>query len=290
MAYAKNENYNATRLEPYSVVQGSVDELVTDHSISLINLEPSTTYHFEVRSRSQLGDTSKSGDKTFTTRSLTPEISDFQFSSIRESEAVISWKTTLPTITNIRVINTRTGQIGSQEEISYIREHTFTLKDLEPASTYNLQIFSSDEQGNQTASPIVPFSTVLSLEPPSIANVRVNTSLIPGKVEKVQTIVTWQTNKPSSSRVLYEEGVSSSADLASSTTPDSAFVLDHIVITTAFKAGKVYRFRVESVDAQANASYSKDFTILTPRPKQTVIDLIFTNFEQTFGFLKGLNR
>lgn len=136
----------------------------------------------------------------------------------------------------------------------------------------------------------MPFSTVVSTEPPSITNVRVATSLIPGKIEKVQSIVTWSTNKPSTSRLFYEEGVSSANDLSNNTVLDASFVLDHIVITTNFKPGKVYRFRVESVDSINNASYSKDYTILTPRPKQTVIDLIFTNFEQTFGFLKGLNR
>ena len=290
VAYAKEGSFVATRLEPYAQVVGNVDESVSEHSVTLLNLEPSTQYHFEVRSKSSLGDWSKSGDKTFTTRSLTPEIQDFQFQQIKEAEAVVSWQTTLPTITTITVTDTKTGERKVQQEISYIKEHVFTVKNLLPASTYNLQIASIDEQGNQATSPIVPFSTIVSTEPPNIANIRVATSLIPGKIEKVQSIVTWDTNKPSTSRIFYEEGVSSSAELSKSTVADESLVLEHVVITTNFKPGKVYRFRVESIDSIGNATYSKDYTILTPRPKQTVIDLIFTNFEQTFGFLKGLNK
>jgi len=208
--------------------------------------------------------------------------------SITEREATLSWETTLPTKTKIEITDVKTGEKIVQEEISYLREHRFTIKDLMVATNYTLQIIAEDEEGNVSYSSILPFSTTISLEPPIISQVRITTSLIPGIVERVQAIITWKTDKPATSRVYYEEGITVKEELALSTPLDPDLVLDHIVITTAFKPGRVYRFRVESIDAFNNVSYSKDFTILTPRPRESVIDLMIQNFEQTFEFLKRI--
>ena len=134
----------------------------------------------------------------------------------------------------------------------------------------------------------MPFSTTVSLEPPQISKVRISTSIIPGKVEKVQTIISWKTNKPSTSRVFYEEGISGDKELPFMTSLEQELVKDHVVITTAFKSGKVYRIRMESIDASGGASYSSDYTIITPRPKESIIDLIIKNFEDIFVFLKKI--
>ena len=61
-----------------------------------------------------------------------------------------------------------------------------------------------------------------------------------------------------------------------------------MVVLTTFSPATVYRFRVASQDQQGNEAISKDYTILTPQRKQTVIDIIIKNFEETFGFLKRL--
>ena len=123
---------------------------------------------------------------------------------------------------------------------------------------------------------------------PIISEVRTRTSLIPGKNEKIQTIFTWTTNKPSTSRVYFEEGISSRETLANSTEIDADLVTSHVVITTSFKPATVYRFRVESMDVFQDRTVSKDYTLLTPREKRTVLDLIIENFSQIFGFLQKL--
>jgi len=142
--------------------------------------------------------------------------------------------------------------------------------------------------GNRSFSPVLPFTTTLSLNPPEISQVRIITSIIPGKVEKVQAIISWKTDKPATSRIHYEEGITTHTELTSATPLDKELVKDHTVITTAFKPGKAYRLRIESVDASGNASYSKDYTILTPRPRESILDLIIKNFEEIFGFLRQM--
>jgi len=38
-----------------------------------------------------------------------------------------------------------------------------------------------------------------------------------------------------------------------------------------------------------NVSLSKEYLVLTPRPKENVVDVIINNFEDSFGFLKRLS-
>ena len=83
--------------------------------------------------------------------------------------------------------------------------------------------------------------------------------------------------------------MSASTELSQSTPLEPNLVSDHIVVTTALKPGKVYRFRIESIDGIGNVSRSKDYTILTPKKEENVLDLIINNFEQSFGFLKNVN-
>ena len=288
VAYAKGEEYQPQKEEPYTIVAGNPDEMVATHIVKLENLQPSTLYHFQVRSKAKIGDWAKSEDKTFITLSQKPEIKKLKFVSIGETEATLSWLTTLPTKTKIEVTNTKTGEKTTREDKSYLREHAYTLKDLEIATNYTLQIIAQDEKGNKSISSVLPFSTFISKNPPIISNVRIATTLIPGRIEKVQAIISWKTDKPSTSRVYFQQGVVLSRQLSLKTPLDKKLVLDHILITTLFKPGKVYQFKTESIDSFNNQSFSKLYTVLTPQPKQGVVDLIIKNFEDTFGFLKKL--
>jgi hypothetical protein len=285
VAYAEENRYRPNLSEPYEVKIGDLDEQVTSHEVMLQNLSPNTVYHFEVRSRPVLGSWSKSGDNVFKTESLSPQISDFRFGNISDTKVEVYWKTSLPTMSKLQLTDASSGRRFEYEEASYLRDHKFTLAELKTATSYNLSIISIDEEGNDSASHTIPFSTIVSDLPPIISQVRVNTSLIPGKIEKVQAIITWKTSKPATSRIYFEEGTSSSRELKQSTSIDPVLKTEHVVIATVFKPGRAYRFRAESIDALNNASVSKDFTILTPKPKQTVVELILQNFEQTFSFL-----
>ncbi len=286
---ASDADYDFTKPEPYTIIIGDPDEEVTYHEVEVIGLEAKTLYHYEARSRSKFGEWVKSGDRTFTTLSETAEIYEIKFTEISEGKVVLGWKTTLPTKTTIETTNLSTGEKTTQEDPSYLKEHTLTIKDLIASTNYTVQIFADDEIGNRSFSPILPFTTTLSLNPPVISQVRIITSVIPGKVEKVQAIISWKTDKPSTSRIYFEEGISGRKELLLTTPLDSLLTTDHTVITTAFKSGRAYRLRTESMDASGNVSYSKDYTILTPKPKESILDLIIKNFSDIFGFLKKVS-
>jgi len=288
VAYAEEENYHPEKEEPYEIIVGNPDEMVTEHFVKLVGLKPNTLYHFQVRSKGKLGGWAKSKDFTFKTLSLLPEISDVKFLSIKETEITLSWLTSVPTKSIIEITNLRTGEKIIQEDPNFLKAHQIRVQNLEIGTNYHLQIKAIDEKGNEALSSVFPFSTSISKNPPIISNIRVVSSLIPGRIERVQTIITWKTDKPATSRVFWQEGISKRKELPFKTPLDKKLTLDHIVITTAFRPGKVYQFKVESIDSFGNRSLSKPFTILTPQPRQSVVELILKHFEETFGFLKRL--
>ncbi|HHE65003.1 MAG TPA: hypothetical protein ENL09_03170, partial [Bacteroidetes bacterium] len=136
VAYAEEKDYKADRDEPYNHIDGNPDEMVTTHIVELGNLKPSTVYHFQVRSKGKIGDWAKSKDKTFKTLSLLPEISDIEFISIKDTEAELSWLTTIPTRSKIVITNTKTGEKTIQEDKNFLTTHIFTIKNLQVATNY----------------------------------------------------------------------------------------------------------------------------------------------------------
>jgi hypothetical protein len=286
VSYAPANLYAPQSSNPYSLTVGFPDARTTSHEVILAGLDPGTLHHYQVRSQGRLGQESSSVNATFTTLSETATIENLQFVAIEETSADLKWDTDVPTRSVLIVTDTQTGQELRFTFPSYLRSHEYTVTDLYPGVSYNLQVQAEDERGVVALSAVLPFTTTISNEPPAISQVRVTSSLIPGKIERVQTIIVWKTDKPSTSRVLYEQGFGASDTFAFSTPLETNLTTEHTVITTAFSPGNVYRYRVESVDGRGNASYSQDYTLLSPVPRESVLELIVKNFEQIFGYLR----
>jgi len=109
-----------------------------------------------------------------------------------------------------------------------------------------------------------------------------------GRDLKVQAVITWNTDEPATTRVFYDKGVSQSDNFKESTKLDNNYTKKHIVVITSFDPGAIYRYKVESVDSAGNAAVSKIYTILTPRQKESVFQMIMKNIEETFGWMGRL--
>ncbi|RLE63324.1 MAG: hypothetical protein DRJ47_09565 [Thermoprotei archaeon] len=288
VAYATEDEYDPTKDEPYSnMISGYPEEMVTFHEVEITGLEPNTTYYYQIRSKPLVGPITKSENKIFRTQSLKLEISDITFRPITENEVAILWKTNLPSATKIEYTNLRTGEKKELEDVSYLRDHTISLKNLEANIDYSFFILSRDEEGNEAISPTMTFSTGEDTTPPEISQVRTSSAITP-RGDAVQTIITWKTNEFSASRVYYLEGATWREELVKSTPLDKTLTLRHTVIVPALMPGKVYIFRVESIDSSGNVAVSKDYTLLTPQRKRTIIQIMISQFEQVFGWVKRL--
>jgi hypothetical protein len=215
------------------------------------------------------------------------EISDITFTAISEREVTLTFKTNLPSATKIFYTNLRTQEKKEFEDKSFLRDHAITLKNLEPNTEYSLVILAKEETGNEATSPTLTFSTGKDTTPPEISQVRTSLAISP-RGDTVQAVITWLTNEPATSRVYFVQGTLWKEELVKSTSLDKSLVIKHTVLLPALKPGQVYRFKVESIDSSGNVSLSKDFTFLTPQQKKTIIQIIISQFEKIFGWVKRI--
>jgi hypothetical protein len=278
--------YDPSFADPYITQTGNADELAVNHKVELLNLSPGTLYHIQVRSKAQVGPEARSIDRTFQTGAEEPVIQRVALPTIKEKEAEISWSTNVSADSIIEYTNLQTGETKVYGEQFLIRDHAILLKDLEPKSTYQVSIKSKDEFGAVAESSPLTFSTSIDDAPPHITRVQTESAISP-KGDKIQTLISWQTDEPATGQVFYKEGIIQAGEF-SFTPKDQALSLHHLVVVTQFKPATVYRFFVESEDSSKNKARSKDFTILTPRQTETVLQVIIKNFEETFEFTKRL--
>jgi hypothetical protein len=153
------------------------------------------------------------------------------------------------------------------------------LENLEQGTTYSIMISARDEQGTEATVEGPNFTTGKDENPPKIDQVRTDSALTQN--DKVQTIISWKTDEQASTHIIYREGrtgqekeIKVSDNLTTS----------HIAVVTAFKPGTVYNFRVKSIDSSGNEALSGHYTLLTPRKRENIIQIITSNFQEIFSW------
>ena len=287
VAYSSQNQYNANFKDVYRYIIGNREDLTTYHFVEIDNLEPATTYHFQIRSKAKIGPLAKSKDLTFTTNPLGIEILGLRMSGIGIDFAEFSWDTNMATNFVIEYTDLQTGKTLTSGDNSFLRHHSYKLENLGSDNDYSAVIIIEDEYGNKARSKNIEFSTGKDEVPPIINQVRANSTLYPGKENRIQTIIDWQTNEPSTSQIFWQEGIENGT-VALKSAKDTILSTKHVIVTTHFKPSTVYKFWVESEDVAGNKAKSKEFTILTPKRTETVLEMIMKNFEEIFGWTQRL--
>ncbi len=142
---------------------GSVDdaELVTEHSIGLVDLIPGTEYHFQVTSDDGVNEPVASADLTFTTPAVLL-ISDVQATVLSATEVLVSWNTDRPADSAVDFGLTAEHEVGSVTDDELLTWHELTLTDLVPDTVYHFQVTSVDELGVSASSADATFDTTVS--------------------------------------------------------------------------------------------------------------------------------
>ncbi|MGI6103727.1 MAG: hypothetical protein ACOYB5_00200 [Patescibacteria group bacterium] len=115
-----------------------------------------------------------------------------------------------------------------------------------------------------------------------ISNVQNENHLQPQN--KVQTIISWKTNFPATTVLEYSEGTN--GERKKIVISDKK-TIKHAAVLTTLKAGTVYYFKVISEDENGNLAVSKDYSLRTPIPKDTVLQQIAKNFK---GLIFQMNQ
>ena len=156
------------------------------------------------------------------------------------------------------------------------------------STTYTFVIVITDEAGKTARSSQYSFNTEKDSVGPEIRVVNSRSTIMSGQ-NKVQTIITWSTDEPSSSQAEYSTDMTATSfDIKSLRTTD--FVTEHIVVLPNLKPATAYRYQVVSTDRSGNETKSEPYVLLTPQREITALDLIITNLESIFGWTKNINQ
>ncbi|MGB8707344.1 MAG: redoxin domain-containing protein [Dehalococcoidia bacterium] len=138
------------------------ENMVTDHSVNIINLKPSTVYHFTTTS-TDAGANQGTAEGDFTTSAAattTPlVISGITVSNITDLAGTVIWATDKPATS--QVLFGVTNAYGSTTTLdqNLATSHSATLAGLTPSTTYHFKVTSQDGSGNEAASQDQTFTT-----------------------------------------------------------------------------------------------------------------------------------
>ena len=282
--YATDTYYDVTKDKPYDGEMSDSSEKSFTHTLQLIGLKPNTKYHIMAKAFSFPQVIGKSDDVTFTTEAskINATIVDRKNDSF-----TVVWATDDPTSSIVEYKNTKTGRIDRMTDDAKNTTHSVKVENLVPGTNYIVTVSGVNEIGNavEGAEPI-SVNTLTDVTPPMIANLKVDSALVNGIADKTQTIISWQTDEPATSTVYYEEGSGTSLDKPLANKQESQELsLNHVVIITTLKPGTVYRLQVASADNAGNTKKLPIRKIITPKQAESIIDVIFKNFDESFNFI-----
>ena len=272
------------------------------HTVNLTSLKENTTYHLRVKGEDSAGQTLVSNDYSFTTVSL-PIITNVQIKDITSESALISWNTNVKTDSRVEFKKDNQDQGTTNGKLEAVTDHSYQITNLFPGTKYTFKVSSKDSFNNESSSEEQSFTTEEDLNPPTIQNVKSDTTVFPGKEAQIQTIISWNTDKDTNSILAYRQGVEKDYSLIDKLKDPNTTKVDnwqlvkksdltknHLFVLTDLKPASVYQFRTASFDKHGNVSVSENYSLLTPTKQQSVLDLIIQNFESTFGWVKKIGN
>jgi outer membrane protein assembly factor BamB len=233
--------------------------LLSAHSQTITALSPNTLYHFQVMSRDSSGQLTASGDFTFTTAPVPPNISAVQESGLTGTGATITWSTDTKSDSQVEYgTSTAYGSFSSPDS-TLVTAHSVILSGLLGNITYHFAVLSRDVYGQLSTSPDFTFSTTVP-PPPVVSNVQATGITGSGAT------MTWTTSTPATSQVDY----GTTTAYGSSTTIDPTLVTTHSQTITGLSPNTLYHFLVAGTDAYSQTGSSTDMSFTSGPPPPVI--------------------
>ncbi|MBI5483978.1 MAG: fibronectin type III domain-containing protein [Deltaproteobacteria bacterium] len=235
---------------------------VNAHSIMLSGLSANSDYGVKVTAADAAANTSESAIITFRTAvsATTPPVilEGPTVSSISDTTAVITWKTDIPSTGTLSYGIGNTGQ--TRQDLTLAVNHSVTLAQLLPQSSYTLVLLVSNANGNNSLpSRAITFTTKAA--PDNKAPIITQGPMALGISDSAATI-SWMTDEPSTSTVTLKSGNTTK------TYDDLTPVVLHNIRVTGLSASTQYSYTVSSTDRFNNgptiSAQKSFFTIQTP--------------------------
>ena len=172
-----------------------------------------------------------------------PVVSNTAVSSVDTKGATINWSTSPPSYAKVLYGKSESYGMSVQTD-NETTAHQVSLADLEPGTTYHFLVLATDIDGKELArgqDNVFTTATERDTRLPVVSQLKVTPS-------DIGAIIQWDTDKPSTSQVLY--GTTESCN--SFTSIDPRFVTRHTVKLSGLEANTKYYYRVKSADIDGN--------------------------------------
>ncbi|MBI2640367.1 MAG: fibronectin type III domain-containing protein, partial [Candidatus Sungbacteria bacterium] len=249
---------------------GSYLASVTSTSYTGLGLTAGTSYSFTVAAYDAAGNVSAQSSPisvttastaTTTIDTTSPVVSNVTVTNITSNSATFTWTTNEPGNSYVNYGLTY-GPFGDFENTTAVDTvlvtlHSVSVSNLQPGTTYNYRVKSSDAAGNIGTYPgqFITTSAVTSdTTPPVISNIYTI-----GGTDYASTSISiiWTTNEVADSQAEY--GLTTS--YGSNTSLNTSMVNSHAVTLSQLQSNTTYYFRVKSKDAAGNlATATGSFT------------------------------
>ncbi len=275
---------------------GNPDIYANNHQVVISGLKPETSYNYQLRGATPIGSRATSETRSLSTLSKSAKIENYVIDKINDESASFKWTSSLPTNSLVRAIPYRNGFLSFDEAIvansdNMTTIHEITVENLEPGISYQIALSGRDSSGQVLSQTIDSFSTSNEAAAFVIEQVKTSSALDGAESPRVQSIISWNTSKLSTSKVYYRKGFGQDDDnWPFETFLDPTYTKRHLVVVTDFLPGEIYQFQVESSDSNGQKIRSNTYTILTPRQRESVFQVILKNVEQTFGWVGKFNQ
>jgi phosphodiesterase/alkaline phosphatase D-like protein/peptidoglycan hydrolase-like protein with peptidoglycan-binding domain len=247
--------------------QTSLDtNLETAHTVTITGLTASTEYHYQIVTTDSAGNTTVSGDNTFTTPAIAapvvlnqnnvpaaPIVSGVTQISNSPESIIITWLTDQPADSQIEYGLASSYGSSSNLNSSLTTAHSVTLTGLNPSTEYHYKIKSKNSAGSYAVTSDGNFTTLAAPVPAPVI------SLVNTTVTQTGATVTWTTNIPSDSHIEY--GLNTAYD--NQTSEDTSLVTLHSQTISNLAPGTTYDFRVLSQAAGGDEAVSTNHTFTT---------------------------
>ncbi|MFC1558898.1 fibronectin type III domain-containing protein, partial [candidate division KSB1 bacterium] len=272
-------DYDTTQTYSLSKQSGSN---VIDHSVTLTNLEPATTYNYRIGST----DINKNGPSYSLNAAVTtlaetdiipPQIiAGPEITAITDKQATIIWETDEPSDSHIEfsldstfgVLDTISGAPETKTLAEDVTLHRITLTNLIPDTTYYFRVASVDLEDNgptTSADKLFKTAAMPDVTPPQFSD----TVRVVSSTDRTATI-NWWTDELSDSFVLFSDSASFQKRNAlrkgtnyydydwENNIGSARDVIDHTITLTNLEPDATYIFTTGSVDKSNNVTHAPD--------------------------------
>jgi hypothetical protein len=261
------------------------EKLNTVHVVELLNLTPGKTYYYRVRGTDSGSNEYKSPEYQFTAV-LKPEIQNLKVDVVDGYNAKVTFNTNVDTESSVSF--GEKGQLDQKAGTATVgKGHSIDLKNLTDGSSYSLIVEVKDKLGNSVKSNPVSFSTPIDKNGAKVNGIKIDLLPMGESDETAQAIISWTTDKPTTTKIEYDEGVLG-GKYSKSSIEDNSLNTSHTVIVKELNPSATYHFKIAGKDKRGNATTSTDYTFVTPNKEKSVLQLILKSLEETFSWVKNV--